>query len=181
MCLKLRAREVNVLGHERPHDRAKLLEPVGVVVTLAGEKLLAVLGVLAAVVAKINFARIHTENFHLARGARHREACATGQPRHANGRVREDLPAFHERYLEGLVAGGETTLQDVVLGAADVRQLAEYLGQHVRVVVESSDQRALVDALRAALKKFGDTGPGLVGQLTRVVEVAYEVDAPVEG
>jgi len=72
-------------------------------------------------------------------------------------------------------------LQDVVLGAADVRQLAEYLGQHVRVVVESSDQRALVDALRAALKKFGDTGPGLVGQLTRVVEVAYEVDAPVEG
>lgn len=52
--LKLRAREVNVLGHERPHDRAKLLEPVGVVVTLAGEKLLAVLGVFAAVVAKIN-------------------------------------------------------------------------------------------------------------------------------
>ncbi len=121
-------------------------------------------------------ALIDPENLDLPRAVRHGEARPLGQPRDVTVGLQEDAEALGDGDLVGLVPGGGTALEHVVLRAAHERQLAEQRCKRLGVVVHAAHDGALVHRLRTGLAQQPDRLPRLARELAGVIEVIHDVD-----
>ena len=128
-------------------------------------------------VAQVDIPVVDGEDLDLAGGVGHDELGAARKPGAAAQRLLEDSPAGDDRDLVRRVAFGGAALKQVVGRGAGVGQAAPQLGQHDRVGVDASDERALVDSGDAGGRVGLELGQGLGGQLARVVEVGHQVEA----
>ena len=90
--------------------------------------------------------RVDGEDLDFAGLMRHDEARPTGEARSSSKGFTEDLPAANDRDLIRFVPRGGATLKQVIGRTTGVGKSAKHISQHAGVIVDTLDQRALIDA-----------------------------------